>query len=148
MPSRITAALLFVLLFAVCSMSLALESSPSGVKSTVPEAQAGEPLAVPASSPWGMLIMIVLVLTASTFAMMGNGFQFRLAGPVQAAVPRDDPEPERRSARSPHSPKNKSKRAFSHQRVSRSQSRNEARRARNLARSRRRREGPGCRGIR
>lgn len=145
MPSRITAALLFVLLFAVCSMSLALESSPSGVKATVPEAQAGEPLAVPASSPWGMLIMIVLVLTASTFAMMGNGFQFRLAGPVQAAVPRDDPEPERRSA---HSPKNKSKRAFSHMRVSRSQSRNEARRARNLARSRRRREGPGCRGIR
>ena len=153
MLSRITTALLVLATVVVCSTTLAVESSPVGVKATTEEPQPGSEVAVPATNEWGMLIMILLVMTASTAAMLG-GFPGRMVQSMPTpspSSPREEPQPKRRSAKLAGSPKNKSKRPFSHQRASRAQARHDAApsaRRMNLSRSRRRREGPGCRGIR
>ena len=145
MLSRITTALLILAMAVVCSTTLAVESYPVGLKVTTEEAQPGSEVAVPATTEWGMLIMVLLMMTASTAAMMGDGFPGRI---VRSGA---EPQPKRRSAKLAGSPKNKSKRSFSHQRASRAQARHDAAqsaRQKGLSRSRRRREGPGCRGIR
>ena len=152
MLSRITTALLVLATVVVCSTTLAVESSPVGVKATTEEPKPGSEVAVPATNEWGMLIMVLLVMTASTAAMLGGGFPGRMVQSMPTPSPpaaREDPQ--RRSAKLTGSPKNKSKRPFSHQRASRAQARHDAAqsaRRMNLSRSRRRREGPGCRGIR
>ena len=152
MLSRITMALLVLAAVVVCSTTLAVESSPVGVKATTEEPKPGSEVAVPATSEWGMLIMVLLVMTASTAAMLGGGLPGRML-PLRPTPPSpgEAPRSKRRSAKLPSSPKNKSKRPFSHQRASRAQARHDAAqsaRQKNLSRSRRRREGPGCRGIR
>ena len=153
MLSRITTALLVLAMVVVCSTTLAVESSPVGVKATTGEPKPGSEVAVPATNEWGMLIMILLVMTASTAAMLGGGFPGRMVQSMPTpppSSPKEEPQPKRRSAKLPGSPKNKSKRPFSHQRASRAQVGRDAGQSarRMLSRSRRRREGPGCRGIR
>lgn len=153
MLSRITTALLILAAVVVCSTTLAVEPSPVGVKATVEAPQPGSEVAVPATTEWGMFVMVLLVLTASTAAMLGGGgFPSRVVRsmPTPSAspsLPRAAPQPQRSSAKSPGSPKNKSKRPFSHRAQARHDARQSAGRT-NLSRSRRRREGPGCRGIR
>jgi hypothetical protein len=156
MLSRIKTALLILAAVVVCSTTLAVESAPVGAKATMEEPQPGSEVAVPATNEWGMLVMVLLVLTASTAAMLGGGFPSRIVQSMPTPsptppAPSAEPQPKRRSSRFPGSPKNKSKRPFSHQRSSRAQAGNDAgqsARRTNLSRSRRRREGPGCRGIR
>ncbi len=151
MLSRITTALLILATVVVCSTTLAVESSPAGMKATTEEL--GSEVAVPATTEWGMLIMVLLMMTASTAAMMGDGFPGRMVRSrlTSPSSPSEEPRPKRRSAKLAGSPKNKSKRPFSHQRASRDQARHDtaqSARQKSLLRSRRRREGPGCRGIR
>ncbi len=154
MLSRITTALLVLATVVVCSTTLAVESSPIGVKATTEEPKPGSEVAVPATTEWGMLVMVLLVMTASTAVMLRGGFPGRMVQSMPTpspSSPREEPQPKRRSAKLAGSPKNKSKRPFSHQRGSRAQARHDAAqsaRRMNLSRSRRRREGPGCRGIR
>jgi len=154
MLSRIATVLLVLAALVVCSTTLAVESSPVGVKAQTEEPQPGSEVAVPATTEWGMLIMVLLVMSATTAAMLGGGLPSRivLSMPTPSpSSPSEEPEPSRGSPKLSGSPKNKSKRAFSHQRTSRAQARHDAgqsARRMNLSRSRRRREGPGCRGIR
>ena len=151
MLSRITTTFLVLTTVVVCSTTLAVESFPVGMKATTEEPKPGSEVAVPATTEWGMLIMVLLVMTASTAAMLGGGFPDRMVRSMPTpSSPREEPQPKRRSTKLSGSPKNKSKRPFSHQRSSRAQVRHDAGQSarRNLLRSRRRREGPGCRGIR
>ncbi len=152
MLSRIATVLLVLTTLVVCSTTLAVESSPVGVKAQTEEPKPGSEVAVPATTEWGMLIMVLLVLTTTSVAMLGGGLPSRLVLTMPTpSPPRAEPEPSRASPKLPGSPKNKSKRPFSHQHASRAQARHDAgqsARRMNLSRSRRRREGPGCRGIR
>ena len=156
MLSRITTALLILAAVVVCSTALAVESSPVGAKTTIENPQPGSEVAVPATNEWGMLVMVLLVLTASTAAMLGGGFPSRIVQSMPTptpspppSLPSDEPQPKRRSSRFKGSPKNKSKRPFSHQRSAKAGNDvGQSARRTNLSRARRRREGPGCRGIR
>jgi hypothetical protein len=103
--------------------------------------------AVPASSEWGMLIMVVLVLSASTAMLAGGGlFQRRLQ--FEFVQPTPEPatdEPERKAPRQ-KSTRKKGTPTFSHR-----QERSHNRKGANVSRQNavpRRRGGPGCRGVR
>jgi hypothetical protein len=155
---------------AVCLLALACHgmwwadagepSGTEGLKGSAPSVADG-PTAVPAASPWGMVVMVLLVLSASTAALLGGGdFWPRRVlqgagraeptspGPVLAdTMPQPPAEPVRERS---GSPKNKSRRAFSRQR----QRQEPVRKGWNVVRrdqappGSRRRGGPGCRGVR
>jgi hypothetical protein len=134
----------------------ALEAAPSisvpadGIKGATPPDEF-EP-EIPATTQLGLIIMVLLVMTASSAALLGGGIfkgglSERLAPATKtqnAAAAKD------RAPRGKVSPKNKSKRAFARQRERQAQARkgwNAARRGGTHAKPRRR-GGPGCRGVR
>jgi hypothetical protein len=110
-------------------------------------ATAEDPTALPATTQLGLVVMVLLVMTASAVALLGGGLggRFAPAAAKQEAVEADD-----RASRGKGSPKNKSKRAFAQQRDRQSQARkgwNVSQRGAMRAKPRRR-GGPGCRGVR
>ena len=152
MLSRVTTTLLVLVILLVCSTALAAGSSPVGVKTAAAEPNPASEVAVPATTEWGMLVMILLVMTASSAAMLGDGFPGWMLPSVRVAS-RPSPPPAPSPAvdvaveEEPRSRRSRNKSTF--QRVSQGKhgSGQTAQRS-NLSRSRRRRDGPGCRGIR
>jgi hypothetical protein len=134
----------------------ALEAAPSdpvptdGAKGATPT-DGSEP-AIPATTQLGLVIMVLLVMTASSAALVGGGiFKGGLnERPATATTTRSAAEVKDQAPRAKSSRKNKSKRAFARQREQRAQARkgwNVARRGGTQAKPRRR-GGPGCRGVR
>ena len=156
MSSRLQAAVLALVMLLACSVLIATEPLPNatdslaGEKST--ERGTSDEVAAPATTEWGMFIMVLLVLTASTAAMLGGGVLRRGLVVESASAPELTREQRkvrrkfRRSARSSKE-KNKSRRTFS---LGRSRVDQNARQDahRSIQARRRRRDGPGCRGIR
>lgn len=154
MLKRIGPVLLAVTL--VASVVPALGAVPStpvptdGAKgATTPDASQPE---IPATTQLGLIIMVLLVMTASSAALMGGGIfkgglneRLASATKTQEAAETKDQAPRGKVSR-----KNKSKRAFARQRERQAQARkgwNVARRSGGRA-GPRRRGGPGCRGVR
>jgi len=110
---------------------------------------------VPASSEWSMLIMVMLVLSASTAMLAGGGFfqrrmKFEFVMPTPAdPEPSKTPEPAAESGISrPHkAPKSSPKRKLSHSRRQEWQQKGKNFTGRNAI-TRRKSGGPGCRGVR
>jgi hypothetical protein len=103
--------------------------------------------ALPATTQLGLVVMVLLVMTASAVALLGGGLAGRLA---PAGTKREAVEASDRASSGKGSPKNKSRRAFAQQRDRQSQARkgwNVSRRGGMPAKPRRR-GGPGCRGVR
>jgi hypothetical protein len=154
MLRRIGPVLLAVML--VAGFVPALGAAPSapvpadGAKGATPS-DASEP-AIPATTQLGLVIMVLLVMTASSAALVGGGIfkgglNESLAG---ATKTREAAETKDQAPRGKVTRKNKSKRAFARQREQRVQARkgwNVARRGGTQAKPRRR-GGPGCRGVR
>ena len=142
------ACLALLLLLVSAAVSAAPIEDGSGTK-------AGEPSSahesnVPASTQIGMWIMTLLLLSASSAAMLGGGLWHRVTAVVAQRSVRDSAS-DTQEARAVSSPKNKSKRAFSGRRAVHER---RARPARGFARRNveqmrpRRRGGAGCRGVR
>jgi hypothetical protein len=108
--------------------------------------------AIPATSQLGLIVMVLLVMTASTSALLGGGI-FRGAQGERAArsqVASGETTGEEALVPGKGSPKNRSKRAFASRREQRTQVRKgwEISRRGATRAGARRRGGPGCRGVR
>ncbi len=119
--------------------------------------------AVPASSEWSMFIMVLLVLTTSTFVFMGDGFfpgqPFRRPAVPRPAMRPPTSGPQLRGA-DDHVADERPKRAARvpkstlHREETARQRRSESSKGWSLTRRNaphagaRRRSGPGCRGVR
>jgi hypothetical protein len=154
MLRRIGPGLLAVAL--VAGFVLALGAAPAtpvpgdGIKGATPP-DASEP-AIPATTQLGLVIMVLLVMTASSVALLGGGI-FR-GGPNErlatSTTTQDAAEAKDDAPRGKVPRKKKSKRAYARQRERQAQARkgwNVARRGSTQAKPRRR-GGPGCRGVR
>ena len=132
-----------IVLPAVFADQPAANGPESDMKAGVTGEQADS--AVPASSEWGMLIMVVLVLSASSAMLAGGGFFQRK---LQFEFVQPTPEPETAPARKAPRQKKKGTPTFSQR-----QERSNGRKGSNFSRRNgnatpRRRGGPGCRGVR
>jgi hypothetical protein len=148
----------------LCVAVLLLATAASAAGARVPEAvgakaaerPADEAWVVPASTQLGMWIMTLLLLSASSVAMLGGGLWHRVTASVaQRSGAASRSETEKRSEagqeRAVPSPKNRSKRALAGWQATQER---RSRPGRGLARRRvesmrpRRRGGAGCRGVR
>ncbi len=161
---------LVVLLVALAASLAPLHASPvspeagSGLKSA--SESAGGPSEAPAVTTWGMLVMILLVMGASTMTLLGGGIRnavntlrgstpppvTQAATPTPAASPAAEKQTQvkpERAKKVRKAPKNKSKRTIAQQR-SAEQRRQQVRLAQRGATKAplRKRGGPGCRGVR
>jgi hypothetical protein len=117
------------------------------------EASQAPVLEVPATTPWGMLVMALLVLTASTVAMYGmygGGIPQRswagpAPGPVRSEPEREEPRPARPKRLRAWKPRP----TFDRRRQQDPSIRHNSTAVRQLgrsSRSKKRRDGPGIRG--
>jgi len=151
--------LILVLLLAVGQLHAApadpIDPADAGHKATAQSEEGSEN--VPASNPWAMMLMVMLVLTASTFAVLGGGLNQGGATQSMASMrqsgiefePADSVEPSK-----PVMPKAKKAKASRKPKLDPEQ-RQLGRRGWNISRRQNthgrpggRRSGPGCRGIR
>ncbi|MBW2278161.1 MAG: hypothetical protein JRF63_11750 [Deltaproteobacteria bacterium] len=128
---------------------LASVEGVEGVKGSAPHDT--DAVAAPASSEWGMFIMGLLVMTASTALLLGGHNQgaWRFTAPT---VRSDGSAPERRgrAPRSSEKPRSKMRRGLSalrSQQAQQAKGRNVTPRGSTHTKLRRR-GGPGCRGVR
>ena len=133
----------------VALLSPAVLASVDGAKGAAPHDT--DAVAAPASSEWGMFIMGLLVMTASTALLLGGHNQgaWRFSTPTL----RPDESASERRGRAPRSskkPQSKMRRglaALRSQQTQQPQGRNVTRRGATHTKPRRR-GGPGCRGVR
>ena len=144
MLTRIGIAVLVLALVAGATTAFAAPTDVEGAKAAEPHT---DETAAPASSQVGMILMTLLLLSASSAAMLGGGVWHRvLSGRAHVSVGAETHE-----LRGQRSPKNKSKRMFARGRASRG---SQGRRGGSVSLRRanehkpRRRGGPGCRGVR
>jgi len=132
----------------VAVLSPAILASVEGAKGAAPHDS--DTVAAPASSEWGMFIMGLLVMTASTALLLGGHNQgaWRFSTPLRSE--RSASDPSEGAGRSSKKPQSKMRRGLSAMRSQHSQQlkgRNVERRGAAHTRLRRR-GGPGCRGVR
>lgn len=84
--------MLLLAILAIGPLQAAPDGSDTGLKATEPSVE-GRP-SVPASSEWGMMLMVMFVLTASTAALLGGGMGQREAHDSIASMRRSGIEVE------------------------------------------------------
>jgi hypothetical protein len=128
-----------------------IDPTDAGHKATAQSEEGSEH--VPASNPWAMMVMVMLVLTASTVAVLGGGPNQRGATasmargiefePAEPVKPSKSVMPKAKKAKASRKPK-----LDPEQRQLGRQGWNISRRQNTHGRPGGRRSGPGCRGIR